>query len=377
MLPYHEKRIALVTDFFLPRLGGIEAQVAGLAGALARAGHSPEVITVTPGDPENAAFAVRRLDVAVDPWHQLAISPLLRSKMAQALASGGFDVVHAHATEVSPVALAAVLAARRLNLPCVLTFHSYISTLRPFLHWADAAFGWTSGGTIVSAVSNAVARQVQTAFRRTPCRVIPNGIDYYYWRSEGSRHNNNGDIHAVSSMRLNWKKRPLELIAAFDAARRRMTARRIRLTIAGEGSKRRQMEKAIQKFRCSEVITLAGRLSHSQLRALFQMADFFVLASKEEAFGLAALEARCAGLPVVAMRNNGTADFLDGEQTRLLAGSDADFAAGIVEIASDDNLRARLSLPDQKMARFDWPNIVKAHEQLYADAALAKSAAPA
>ncbi|HEY0780448.1 MAG TPA: hypothetical protein VGD56_21005, partial [Gemmatirosa sp.] len=53
-------RIALVSDWFLPRRGGIELQLAGLATHLAAAGHVVDVLTPTPGDPEPG---VVRLDV--------------------------------------------------------------------------------------------------------------------------------------------------------------------------------------------------------------------------------------------------------------------------------------------------------------------------
>ncbi|MBO3146449.1 glycosyltransferase, partial [Dermatophilus congolensis] len=42
-------RIALVSDVFLPRLGGIEVQVDRLARGLVSAGHEVVVLTITPG----------------------------------------------------------------------------------------------------------------------------------------------------------------------------------------------------------------------------------------------------------------------------------------------------------------------------------------
>ncbi|WP_197043207.1 glycosyltransferase [Saccharothrix sp. NRRL B-16314] len=56
-----------VTDCFLPRLGGIEVQVAGLAQAQASSGEEVHVVTATrlasPGD----GYSVHRIAVRV-PW---------------------------------------------------------------------------------------------------------------------------------------------------------------------------------------------------------------------------------------------------------------------------------------------------------------------
>ena len=41
-------RVALASDWFLPRRGGIELQLAGLAEQLAAAGHRADVLTPTP-----------------------------------------------------------------------------------------------------------------------------------------------------------------------------------------------------------------------------------------------------------------------------------------------------------------------------------------
>ena len=54
-------RIALVSDCYLPRLGGIELQVHDLAGQLIRAGHQVTVFTVTDGPPAAGDVPVVRL----------------------------------------------------------------------------------------------------------------------------------------------------------------------------------------------------------------------------------------------------------------------------------------------------------------------------
>src|SRR5204862_7263643 len=68
-------RIALATDWFAPRVGGIESQLQQLAVRLSERGHSVDVLTTTPGDPGSGGFAGRRLDGLTPPGVGVAGAP--------------------------------------------------------------------------------------------------------------------------------------------------------------------------------------------------------------------------------------------------------------------------------------------------------------
>jgi glycosyltransferase involved in cell wall biosynthesis len=94
-----------------------------------------------------------------------------------------------------------------------------------------------------------------------------------------------------------------------------------------------------------------------RLVELFCTCDIFVLPTHAEAFGIAAVEASAAGLPVIATRVGGLVDIVvDGETGYLISPGDiqalADRLAMLVE---DVDLRARLGLSSRKRAeaRFD------------------------
>ena len=119
-------RIALVTDWFLPRVGGVEAQVGDLFHALKAAGHAPRVITTTPGG-DMEGLDVTRLGGPRLPWFDLSLSPGLPARLRAEFISGEFDVVHAHASSLfSPVGFSAARVAAALGLPAVITFHSVL-----------------------------------------------------------------------------------------------------------------------------------------------------------------------------------------------------------------------------------------------------------
>jgi glycosyltransferase involved in cell wall biosynthesis len=354
-------RIALATDWFAPRLGGIETQLTQLAQGLGALGHEVDVLTTTPGAVDGQSYRVRPLEVARLPVLGLALSPRVVSVLREALGRG-YDVVHAHVSVVSPVAYAALAAARSLNVPVAATFHSVLRAKRYLLRLADAMTGMGQGAIAWTAVSELVARQARSALR-TDVAVLPNGIDLAAWRRQSGGERASDVTTFVSTLRLHRKKRPLELLAAFRAASQAATP--IRLILVGVGPQQSAVSRLAARLKSDGVsLELRGRMSPAELRELYARSDAFVSGSRREAFGIAALEAVAAGLPVIAMREAGSSEFLVHERNALLCGDDQELAHAMGRLAADRALRERLSQPTD-LARYDWSAVLAQHEAVY------------
>ena len=370
------RRIALICDWFLPRLGGIELHLADLAAALARKGASPVVITSTPnaGAEPRPELTVTRLRVLRAPGFGFAVSPLLVRRLERTLRDGRFDVVHAHVSVISPFAIAALLAARRLNLPAVVTFHSMLLRATDVMQWADRRWGWSASPILLTAVSKLVAEQARVGAGGKEVLVLPNGVDLDFWPESprpAFEGNDSRRIVFATAMRLAPKKRPMALIDAFQIARKIASAheRELELRIAGDGPLRQKLEKTIKNSGLSDNIKLLGAMPRERVRTLHAESDVFVMPSTRESFGLAALEARASGLPVVAMKGTGAEDFLEDGKTGMLAGDDRACATHMARLATDNALRARLSGRDAGLARFDWDAVSDQHLDAYDRAA--------
>ena len=92
-------------------------------------------------------------------------------------------------------------------------------------------------------------------------------------------------------------------------------------------------------MRAGVLFGVSFMLSVDQLRSIYRQADLFVAPAFLESFGIAALEARCAGLPVLAMRGTGITEFVADRREGLLADGDAGMTKALVEIATNTELR--------------------------------------
>ena len=363
-------KVAMLTDCYPPRLGGIESQVRDLSRQLVRAGHEVEVFTATAGPHGERGGRTTTGDDGVT-VHRLAIplpggipvNPFAPPEVRRRLEGGGFDVAHAHLGVVSPFATDLVRVALGVGLPVTATFHCVIDRSTGVFRALGYLARWARRGVALNAVSSMAAARVSAAAGDAPVRVVPNGVDAAWWRpvtgppEAGPRH----PVHVVSAMRLVSRKRPLATLGVLRGARAILDPSvGLRATIVGEGPQRAMMERYLRTRRM-DWVTLPGRVDKEELRRLHQGADVYLTTTQLEAFGIASLEARAAGVPVVAPRGTGIDDCVVDGVDGLLADSDVALAGALAHLAGDDALRARMrahlldTLPAQ-----DWSGVLAA-----------------
>jgi glycosyltransferase involved in cell wall biosynthesis len=363
-------KVALVCDWFLPRLGGIELHLRDLALALRRAGVDARVVTTTRGPAEVDGVPVHRIPAALSPIGGFAFTPGALRALGQSIRDERFDLVHAHASVVSPVAYGGAVAAARAGIPAIVTFHSMLYRSSLLLGASESLLAWARARILLSAVSSVVAAQAARWLPDPSVGILPNGIDAAFWRGVAPRRSDR-EIVVVAAMRLSRKKRAVELLHAFaDAVR--FTAGRppMRLVIAGDGPDREALLRRAAELGLGNQVTLAGQLSREALRELYARAHVFVLPSERESFGIAALEARAAGLPVVAMLASGARDFIQPGENGLLARDRQELARFISRFALDDAFRRYVTNRNAAVPPpYDWADVAAMHLALYGAAA--------
>jgi glycosyltransferase involved in cell wall biosynthesis len=216
--------------------------------------------------------------------------------------------------------------------------------------------------------------------------VIGNGVDlarYSASRPEAAlrelraRHGVPADRFIVLyAGRISPEKGP-DLLAA---AMRHVDPARFHLLLVGEWpqgdankSERVRFANELQRDLQAVPHTVIDTVAPEDMPAMYGLGDLLVIPSRfEEPFSMVAIEAMAAGLPIVALKRGGMAEYMiDGENARVLsAASTSEQLGKAIEVAAgakDDLARLARNARAMVEARFDWAKITSDTERLYDD----------
>jgi len=357
------QRIAHVTDVFLPRLGGIETHVDDLVRHQRALGLDAEVLTPPRGGEGDPAW-VRRL-----------------SAVQARRVVGEYDVLHVHVSMVSPYGIAVARAAMSAGVPTLMTVHSMWVGAGAILRFAALA-GLRRWPVVWSAVSGVAAETFGRSLRGVDVAVLPNAIDVDAWRSTpdgtpgAGPAPSDGPVTLVSVMRLMPRKRPLQLVKMFHRVRELAPESDVRLVIVGDGPLRRRVEGYVKRHGLEQHVRLTGRIPRSDVVDELRAGSMYVAPAAKESFGIAALEARCAGLPVIAHRDSGVGEFVRDRVDGVLAADDVEMTIALADLVRDSEQRERISAHNRRVPpAFDWTDALDRSQELYRAAAELVSAA--
>lgn len=118
---------------------------------------------------------------------------------------------------------------------------------------------------------------------------------------------------------------------------------KLRMVLAGEGPLRGEIEQMARELRISDRMVLLGHWT--RVPALLKALDVFVLASKFEPYGVALLEAKCAGSAIVATAVNEIPKILNDGVTGLVVAPETPgpMAGAFLRMAREPELRRSLA----------------------------------
>jgi glycosyltransferase involved in cell wall biosynthesis len=359
-------RIVHVTDCYLPRMGGIETQVADLVRHQSAAGHDVHVVTGTT-EAADQNGQVHRIRAG---WIR---ETMLRSqRTVQTVGRLRPDVVHCHNSVLSPLAVAVAGGASELGIPTAVTVHSLLPAVGPVLPLSGYVLGVRDLRVAWSAVSEVAARLVRRVVA-AEVDLLPNAVDVGWWRAAAStrRAPITNEVRVVSVGRMAVRKRPLPLLRILAEVRDLVRSDvPVRLVLVGDGPQRRQVAQRIRDLGMSDWVDLPGQLPRCEIRDVLAAADLYVAPATLESFGIAALEARAVGLPVVAKDRGGVGEFVTNGTDGILATTDGDMARALARLVESTPLREGIRAHNCAVApAFGWAEALARTDQLYTRAA--------
>ena len=353
------------------RVGGTETQVVRLARELRARGHNVRVLVLAGSGPLAAdleecgvpfevfgheGFARRDSRGRYRPW--VVLGALARvARLWRALRRDRPDVCHAFLYWCYVLALPGAALAR---VPVRVSGRRGITRPYGTRSWkALLERGSNRFATAVVANSQAVAREVMTREKIDPNRVhvIHNGVDVPDSSACVARQPPVG-LMVANLISYKGHRDLLQALALIEDPPV--------LRMIGAGP---EHEGLVAE---AEVLGVSSRARFEGYRpnagAHFLDVQFAVLASHEEGFPNAVLEAMAAGVPVVATSVGGVPEIVDdGATGSLVPPHDPRHLADAIEtLARDPALRQRLGDAGRERIRhFGWAECVAAHERLY------------
>lgn len=324
--------------------GGSGIVATELGAALAARGH--EVHFITNDVPvrmdrfsENIYF--HRVEVDVYPVFPHPLYSLnLAAKILDVIRVHGLDIIHAH--YAVPHATCAYLA-REMRRPCnvatVTTLHGTDITLvgvKPSFY--EITRHSIQESDQVTAVSEWLKERTYESFDlKKDITVIPNWVDSGRYRPlaagrKRSAYAKEGEFVLLHASNFRPVKNVATIIRVFRKLRERHP---VRLLMVGDGPELGRAEEMVRNNGTADSVHFLG--AQEYLEDVLPLADFFLLPSEHESFGLAALEAMSAGVCVVATDRGGTRELIrDAENGFLHPPDDVDGMVATIRGVMDE-----------------------------------------
>ncbi|HET7789863.1 MAG TPA: glycosyltransferase [Gemmatimonadales bacterium] len=252
-----------------------------------------------------------RWTFGMDPWAAW--------RLAWHLVSARPQIVHAHDSHALSVILLAFAMTERAVVKRWARGYErprLIVTRRVDFHLRHAR-SWRRADRIIAISAAVKAMLVRDGIPDRDVVVVPSGIDAEEVRHAARRPSNVRSrlglspdaLVAANVAALVDHKDQLTLVRA--AARARALAPGLHWVIAGEGERRRLLEREIAAQGVADRVHLLGYVEEAD--ALIREADVFVMSSKEEGLGSVVLDALALERPVVATAGGGLPEILPAE----------------------------------------------------------------
>ncbi len=340
-------RIAMFTNLYLPKVGGVAISVDRFSRAYRRRGH--EVLIVAPDFPgqpavEDGVIRVHAIKNFNDTGFSLALpSGLEISRQLDAFAP---QLIHSH----HPFLLgdSAVRAAAHRGLPLVYTHHTMYEYYTHYMPLDSKAMRnyivhlstrYAELCDLVFAPSESVASLLRRRGVVTAVAVVPTGVLLEEFangdRARGRRLAGlDGDAFVIGHVGRVAAEKNLPFLAR-SVIRALQRIDNSRFLLVGDGELADDLRAIFDEADLTGRAVFAGEQRGRDLADLYAAMDVFAFASKSETQGMVLAEALAAGTPLVALDAPGSRDIVtDGENGRLVMTELEDaFADAVVWVA--------------------------------------------
>ncbi|MEO6917001.1 MAG: N-acetyl-alpha-D-glucosaminyl L-malate synthase BshA [Chitinophagaceae bacterium] len=360
-----------------PTFGGSGVLATELGKALANKGHQVHFITYQQPVRLNVFNAnIFYHEVRVPTYPLFDYPPYetaLASTMVDVIANNNLDLLHVH--YAIPHASAAYMAKKILEkmgkkLPVITTLHGTdITLVGKDKTYAPVVTFSINESEAITAVSNNLREETFRSFAiEKEIEVIYNFVDVERFQKKPIDAFRRviapeGEFILLHASNFRKVKRVEDVVRIFAGVIKEVPSK---MLFVGDGPERPVAEAMCRELNLCDHMRFVGK--QEQMEEILAISDLFLLTSDYESFGLAALEAMAAGVPVISTNAGGLPEINIPGVTGFLSnvGDVADMTANALKIlSSEDTLQQFKTNALEQAKRFDISMIVPQYEKLY------------
>lgn len=363
-----------------PTFGGSGVVATELGIALANRGHEIHFVTYKqPVRLELLGNNIHFHEVHVPEYPLFHYQPYelaLSSKLVDTIKLFGIELLHVH--YAIPHAYAGYMAKKILEdegiyVPMITTLHGTDITLvgnHPF--YKPAVTFSINKSEVVTSVSEDLKQKTLDFFEiDKEIEVIPNFIDtrkYHLEFKDCQRTLLANEDEKIITHISNFRKvkHIPDVIKIFNGIQKEIPSK---LLMVGEGPEKEKAELLCEELGIAHKVVFLGQ--SSEIDRILCFSDLFLLPSKSESFGLAALEAMVNKVPVISSNTGGIPEVNIHGVTGYLSnvGDVEDMIKNALLILSDEKILETFKKNAYKASlKFDIQNIVPMYEAVYENA---------
>lgn len=363
-----------------PTFGGSGIVATELGKALAEKGHEIHFISYNhPVKLDHFLPNIRYHEVRPFHYPLFDYQPYelaLTSKLVDVTRYENLDVLHVH--YAIPHASAAyfaqqILKTHQIDVPFITTLHGTDITLVGKHPSFEPVITFSiNNSDAVTVVSDSLKKDTYKHFAiENDIEVIPNFVQHSHYCNEPTETDllrkaamaPNGErvISHVSNFRK--VKRIEDVVRVFQKIRNEMPAK---LILAGDGPERYKIEQLCSELNVCKDVEMVGSVQSAS--EIYSISDLFILPSKTESFGLAALEALASGVPVISSNSGGLPEVNKHGFSGFLSdvGDIEDMAKNALKILeSEDSLKQYKKQAHEHSLNFGLKAVLPKYEAIY------------
>ncbi|MBY0536056.1 MAG: N-acetyl-alpha-D-glucosaminyl L-malate synthase BshA [Chitinophagaceae bacterium] len=360
-----------------PTFGGSGVLATELGKALADKGHQVHFITYQqPVRLSEFNANIYYHEVLVPTYPLFDYPPYetaLASTMVDVIVNNNLDLLHVH--YAVPHASAGymakmILAKQGKHIPVITTLHGTDITLvgKDKTFAPVVTFSINESDAITAVSENLRDETYKNFVVEKEIQVIQNFVDFKRFRKKPIDAFRrviapNGEKIVMHASNFRKIKRVGDVVKIFEKISKKVPSK---LLFVGDGPERAMAEGMCRDLGLCDDMRFVGR--QEQMEDILAISDLFLLTSEYESFGLAALEAMAAGVPVISTNAGGLPEINVEGVTGFLGNiGDIDtMSEAAIKLLSNPHLLQQFKTNAVNHAeKFDIDNVVPIYEELY------------